>query len=320
MIRTLALRARVAEPLQQAATGFSLQSAPAVAKRVAATHLVMSRWGLEHMSHDLQGREEIPDKVKGEIRGRIAEANAALSKSLPAVELLPSEHAFLHSDLNATPVEELAKMAGRWESFGVLTWSLGMQPKIPAYYNTFDMQGALQSTGIVPANVKTIEDFLARSHVVRPEAELAAALNSAEAWYWRARAQVLLSLKEALEDPSCDSSDANKIPRAVRDMAKKIDVSIMYAASRSLEDGLISEAVGDDFGIPSRVEGADDSAPAWKRYADGTPEEWAGMRLIAENRMAAFGWLMAGREWDISRDEIAFVNHMSSIWQPENAN
>ncbi|ORZ30126.1 hypothetical protein BCR44DRAFT_115872 [Catenaria anguillulae PL171] len=306
-----------------ATQGFRLQPASSVAARAAASHLLLSRWGLEHMLNDAtHARPDFNDAIRAQTKDKVAEANEALMASAHMLTFTPVEKTFLNQPLgsvaegHAEAMAAMVELEGRWESFGVLLWSLGLIPSAPAHTHRFEMPQLLGATGIVPAKKESIERFLSQAHTLRPEPQLVAELNKAEAWYWRARAQVLLSLKQAIDDPSCDTKDnLTKLPKALKDMAKKIDVSILYATSRGLQDGLIDEAVGDDFGIPDAAQ-AGQGKPGWKRYADGSETEWATMRLIAENRLAAFGWLMAGRDWDVNRDDISFVNHMSSLWQP----
>ncbi|KAJ3368277.1 hypothetical protein GGF31_006508 [Allomyces arbusculus] len=315
-------RASAADTVKAAvAQEFALKTAQQVAMRAAATHVFMSRWGLERMVHDLTARG-LNEGQRTLMIARVGEANEALKKSTSLLELTPLEQEFIAKEVGTSTLSDIAALEGRWEGFGILLHALHLLPAVPPYYRPFPMVDLLSATGIVPAEPKTIESFLGRAHQLVPEPALVAALNQAEAWYWRARAQVLLKLKEAIDDPSCDSSDIKKLPKALRDMTKHIDVTLLYATSRSLQDGLIDKALLDDFAIPADLTSAD--APAtnadagWKRYLDATDDEAAQLRVIAEDRLAALAWVMAGREWDAPRDEVSFVNPMSSLWQPTN--
>ncbi|KAI9220544.1 hypothetical protein BC828DRAFT_383261 [Blastocladiella britannica] len=334
VLGSLVTRANASSTIQHAVThALTVRPSAAIANRVASSHLLLSRWGLEHMMADAAARESFDAATREMIREKVTEANRALLAAVPIVQLTSVESAVLDTPLGEVPASTLAALEGRWESLGVATWALGLIPTMPAYYTRFDMPQVLSAARISPSHPASIAAFLEAAEMgrvpVRPDAELTHALNASEAWYWRARAQVLLALKEAVDDPSCDSADARKLPKALRDMAGRIDVSIQYAATRSLNDNLITKSLNGDFAIPDTSSApptptttAGDSTTkaevtAWKPYSLATETEWDRMKLISENRLASFGWLLSDRDWDVSRDEVGFVNHMSSIWQPE---
>ncbi|KAJ3023558.1 hypothetical protein HKX48_002431 [Thoreauomyces humboldtii] len=212
------------------------------------------------------------------------------------------------------PVVDLAAQSMRWESFGMLLWALKIIDGVPRYHVRFPQELLFQATAIVPAFPATITGFLeffstgegssSPSHRLE-EQEFRGAINTAEAWYWRARAQVVLDLRESLKGDSDDVKEARKkIPSGLKTIMSNMDTALSQASIRASTDGYIEAIVGEDFGVDGTA------------YRDLDDHMIRDTNDIAENRLAALSWL-AGREWDFERGEVAFIHPLGSLWHPQ---
>jgi hypothetical protein len=153
---------------------------------------------------------------------RMRDAYNALSASLPTLHdhFTPQEKSrLIDKPLGSwSVVTDLYPVKSRWESLGVLLWTLRIIPEIPAYSTDFDKSLLFQSTAIVPAFPQSILEFIDYFKTLKPgqsswvaESEFKRAVDVAEAWLWRAKAQRVLDLKVSLQgDDSPHVQEAKK--------------------------------------------------------------------------------------------------------------
>ncbi|TPX53779.1 hypothetical protein PhCBS80983_g06159 [Powellomyces hirtus] len=281
-----------------------------IARRVACTQMVLTRWGIEAALTSSQG--------KGPVDPRIEQSYGALAKAIEESKLSRSftsvEQELIDKPLGQwSPVDDLASQSMRWESFGTLLWAIKILNSLPKFHVRFSQELLFQSTAIVPAFPTTITSFLQYfdsgegskpSHIVTPD-ELRSAVNTAEAWYWRARAQIVLDLKESLEGDSEDIKAARKkIPSGLKTIMANLDQALSQASIRASADGYIDEIVGEDFGV---------DGVAYRKLDDHGIRD---MSDISEYRLAALSWL-CGRDWEFKRGEVPFIHPLGSLWAPE---
>ncbi|KAJ3152081.1 hypothetical protein HDU86_005926 [Geranomyces michiganensis] len=272
--------------------------------------MVLTRWGIEAALASRTGSNTPVDP-------RIAQSHDALARAIDESKL---ERSFTKSELDLLakplggwrPVEDLASQMLRWESFGTLLWAMRIINGLPKFHVRFPQETLFQATAIVPAFPATVSSFVEYfdsgegskpEHIITPE-EMRNAVNTAEAWYWRARAQVVLDLKESLEGDSEDIKEARKkIPSALKNVMANLDQALAQASIRASADGYIDEVAGDDFGV--------DGVP-YKKLDDHAIRD---LNDISEHRLAALGW-MAGRDWDFIKGEVPFIHPLGSLWTP----
>ncbi|KAJ3164477.1 hypothetical protein HDU88_005354 [Geranomyces variabilis] len=289
-----------------------LQRSPGeLARRAACTQMLLTRWGIEAALASRTGSNTPIDP-------RIAQSHDALSRAIDESKLTRS---FTKSELDLLgkplghwrPVEDLASQMLRWESFGTLLWAMRIVNGLPKFHAHFPQEMLFQATAIVPAFPATVTSFVEYfdsgegskpEHIITAE-EMRNAVNTAEAWYWRARAQVVLDLKESLEGDSEDIKEARKkVPAALKSVMANLESALGQAAARALADGYIDEIVGDDFGV---------NGVAYKKVDDHGIRD---LNDVAEHRLAALGW-MAGRDWDFIKGEVPFIHPLGSLWTPQ---
>ena len=198
----------------------------------------------------------------------------------------------------------------RWESLGLLLWSLRIFKDIPQYGDYFSKKELFRVTAIIPTFPQTITGFVeyfSTGHGSKPdhfvdEIEFSKAISEAEAWHWRARAQLVLDFKKSTEK---SKSKDLKIPRDLRNVMMHIEKAIELGSERALGEKLIKETIEGDFkikGIP------------YKNLDDH------GLRDIAnltEARLAALGWISGTHDWEYNRGDLQFINPLGSLWNPE---
>jgi len=320
-------------PLKEDHSKIVKRTPEAVAYRASALQLVLSRWGLER-TWDTWNEMAGSDTTTKEMgSNRITQGfdmlMSAVHSSKMYEHLTPREKQLMDLDLGSWCGNKEAEIEGRWESAGVICWALnltGQNTAIPSYNVPFEREELFQSMGIQASQPATIRRFLeGRVHKLRTNEEIAMALRTAEAWYWRSRAQGVWELKRNLLDPVTDTSQLDldveakkkaarkKIPKGLKNIASGIEGAIAQAAARCAEDGLIEKDMGGDFGV--QVVGEDGKPGDWVRYSELDAAALDKVREIADNRCSALGWL-TGNEWDFEGN-LSFVNPVSSIWRPQ---
>ncbi|KAJ2004894.1 hypothetical protein GGI04_002441 [Coemansia thaxteri] len=306
-----------------------------LALRSSCLQLVLSRWGLETAAlMGLRGEQSASNDDRKE------RAVEAITKAMYESGL--DEHA---TDLEREMLEKPYRSweykdyvyGDHWESFGVLQWILGRQHTIPAYYSSFDRARLFQSTGIMPADPTTVEKFVdpfMSSHMRQTvdASQLQHEVDIAEAWVWRARAQVLLTLREELaKETEADSSSkvsdtpvqaalrSKHIPHSLRRMAADLPKTIPLAAKRAHAKGLVKAVEDDDFAITVELKDtAGQHKSALVPYSSLDQDHLDSIRKIAESRFLAFAWSLGKADsWDVEKvGEIVSINPLSSMWTP----
>ncbi|KAJ2997199.1 hypothetical protein HDV02_005797 [Globomyces sp. JEL0801] len=283
-----------------------------VALRAACTQLLLTRWALES-SHKSLPKTETPDS-------RGIEAFNTLKKTIDATQIhkfmTAREKSLFEKEYGTWDVvEDLIPVESRWESFGMLLWALRIFRDLPDFYSRFPNEDMYKATAIIPAFPHTIDSFIeyfSSGEGVKPDhfvsqKEFGEAINVAEAWYWRSRSQIVMDLKTSLADGSPESEQAKKkLPPGLKNVMENIEQAISLATDRALADKLITKASKNDFAVF-------DGIP----YSEMDDHSMRDVAVIAENRLAALGWLTGSHEWEYVRGELTFINPMGSLFSPE---
>ncbi|KAJ2459490.1 hypothetical protein GGF42_001431 [Coemansia sp. RSA 2424] len=308
-----------------------LRPAAELALRSSCLQLVLARWGLETAAlMGLRGEQTANDDDR---KVRAVEAiTAALYESG-----LDSHATKIEKDMLEKPYRSWEYTdyvyGDHWESFGALQWILGRQHAIPAYYSNFDRAQLFQSTGIMPADPSTVERFVDQfqSPQTQPTADaLQREVDVAEAWVWRARAQVLLGLRTEIDSAkAAPQSDGDSpleatlrdkhVPRSLRKLASDMPKTIPLAAKRAHSRGLVEALEGSDYAIAVELKGGGSNAkPVFVPYANLDQGHLDAIRKIAESRFFAFAWALDRvGSWDIDKiGELVSINPISSVWTP----
>lgn len=152
----------------------------------------------------------------------------------------------------------------RREAAGVIAWSVGLLPALPAWDTQID-EDLAKAIGFQAPLASTLGRILPR-----PEDEIRKARDIAERWLWRARTTQLM--KERPDTPMPKGMTFGKI--------------IRMAAEKCAEDGLFEPIRGD---FPAMG----------KAYHELTDDEWNTMCSIATERLYALNWLCSySADWD----------------------
>ncbi|KAJ2807201.1 hypothetical protein H4R21_000574 [Coemansia helicoidea] len=318
--------------------GLALRPAPALARRASCLQLVLARWGLETAAlMGLRGEQTANDDAR-KVRAVEAITSALYASGLDG-HATAAERAMLEKPYRAWEYDEYV-YGDHWEAMGVLQWLLGRQGAIPPYYSSFDRAQLFQSTGVMPADPSTIERFVESSAQAPARAyidaqQLQHAVGVSEAWIWRARAQVLLGLRDEISGANAKPSAAGeeapadaalrrqRVPHGLRKMAADLPRTIPLAAQRAHERGLVDRVEGNDFGIAVEVAtdgpAAGGTTPATVPYRGLDTEHQEALRKIAESRFLAFAWALGKiDEWDPDRTcDLLSINPISAIWTPD---
>ncbi|RKO91549.1 hypothetical protein BDK51DRAFT_24900 [Blyttiomyces helicus] len=281
-----------------------------IARRAASVQIFLTRWGIEAACAQARGKGEDADTRTLQGHQAILDtlAQTAIRESMTAEELR-----LLGLGLGEWTVGgEIGPLWARWESFGVLLWSLRIINGIPPNATPFPRELLFQSTAIIPAFPNTVTEFIeyfATGHGIKPEhiveeRDLSAAVARAEAWYWRSRAQVVLDLKENLKGDSPEQKEARrKIPSGLRSVMENLDKAISAASQRAASEGYIDEIIEDDFGV---------DGVAYRALDDHKIRNAAE---LAQMRLGALGWLCGSNAWEWE-GELQFIHPMGSLWAP----
>lgn len=262
-----------------------------LAMRTCVTQLLLTRWALEQSA--------IGD----------ARTNTAYTALLHTIEtnkldqnFTTHEKLLFEMPLSKWDDSDHFQVEPRWESFGVLLWSIRIFKEMPDPWLIFPRQSMYTSTNIVPAQPDSISVFLnyfqsgpgAKADHVVDYSQFIDQVNRAEAWYWRSKAQQVLDFKRT-------KPDTKKIPPGLRGLMGNIENAIEQGSIRAREEGFIETLVDGDFGVKGAA------------YRDLTDHDSRDIGLNSEARMAALAW-MAGHPWDYERGQVPFVHPMGSLW------
>ncbi|KAJ1888882.1 hypothetical protein GGI09_003271 [Coemansia sp. S100] len=310
-----------------------LRPAYELALRSSCLQLVLARWGLETAALMGLGGDQTANDDGRKVRA-VEAITAAMYESGLDEHATKAEKDMLEKPYRSWEYNDYV-YGDHWESFGVLQWILGRQHTIPAYYSNFDRAKLFQSSGIMPADPSTVEKFvgpfMSSQHTIEAQ-QLQREVDVSEAWVWRARAQVLLGLREEIdsakstlsgdqESPLETTLRAKHIPRSLRKMAADMPKTIPLAAKRAHARGLVESLEGGDFAIAVELKGDSDAVTTSVPYANLDQQHLDAIRKIAESRFLAFAWsLEKASDWDIGKvGELVSINPISSVWTPNDS-
>ncbi|KAJ2056779.1 hypothetical protein GGH13_007473, partial [Coemansia sp. S155-1] len=291
-----------------------LRPAYELALRSSCLQLVLARWGLETAALMGLGGDQTANDDGRKVRA-VEAITAAMYESGLDEHATKAEKDMLEKPYRSWEYNDYV-YGDHWESFGVLQWILGRQHTIPAYYSNFDRAKLFQSSGIMPADPSTVEKFvgpfMSSQHTIEAQ-QLQREVDVSEAWVWRARAQVLLGLREEIdsakstlsgdqESPLETTLRAKHIPNSLRKMAADMPKTIPLAAKRAHARGLVESLEGGDFAIAVELKGDSDAVTTSVPYANLDQQHLDAIRKIAESRFLAFAWsLEKASDWDIGK-------------------
>ncbi|KAJ2453505.1 hypothetical protein EV183_002144 [Coemansia sp. RSA 2336] len=310
-----------------------LRPAFELALRSSCLQLVLARWGLETAAlMGLRGEQTASDDDR---KVRAVEAiTSALYESGLDDHATSTEKTMLDKPYRSWEYSDYV-YGDHWESLGVLQWLLGRQHTIPAYYSNFDRARLFQNSGILPADPTTIEKFVdsfmsSQIHQTFDQQQLQHAVDVSEAWMWRARAQVLLGLRDEIaaadeksgqDTPLEATLRARHIPHSLRKMAADLPKTIPLAAQQAFDKGILAELEGNDFAIAVEMK-EDGSSSGHKTanvpYSNLDSDHLDALRKIAESRFLAFAWALGKQDvWDVEKTgELVSINPINAIWTP----
>eukprot|EP00842_Homolaphlyctis_polyrhiza_P001375 jgi/Hompol1/2238/HPOL_002160-RA len=285
------------------------RSARDVALRTASTQLLLSRWAIEASS-----LQDTDPEAKERAQIGFKALSEAIDKSGFVKHMTATEQELQQRPFGGWTPSEVMGLHSRWESFGVLLWTLRIFRDIPQYPDRFPSEQLYKTTAIIPAFPQTIDLFVEyftsgegskENHIVA-RGEFETAINRAEAWYWRSRAQTVLELKLGLQGDSEQVRQARKrIPSGLRNVMDSIERAISQASQRALADGHIAAIIDDDFGVGS---------VGFRNLDDHALRD---MDRMTETRLAALAWLAGAADWEFVTGEVQFINPLGSLWSPE---
>ena len=271
-----------------------------VAQRVCCTHLLLTRSVLESMDtpeNEMANRVLLDSIEKSDVKGWMTSRET---------ELLGKK--FKTWDY-ATDIYETHN---RWESLGILLWALRILREIPEYGTYFPKQDMFKATAIIPAfpdTITTFVEYFDKGEGSKPdhfcsELDFKNSISIAEAWHWRAKAQLVLDFKKSLEVEG-NTDKISDAPKELKNVMKHIEQAIQLGTERAIADRLILESKDNDFKVGEK---------AYKSLDDHGLRDVGN---ISESRLAALGWIAGTHEWEYDRGDLHFINPLGSLWNPE---
>jgi hypothetical protein len=220
-------------------SNFCIKTPIQVAERVVATHLLLTRSVVEQSDNQMAFNTLLNTVNK------------------PAIKTIQTnyESNLFKKDFKTWNNEELFEVSNRWESLGVLLWSLQVFKELPKEPDYFPKDKMYQAPGIIPAMPDTITTFLDyfsskelgfnNEHFITTK-ELQDEINICEAWFWRTKAQIILDFRNGVEQGLIPKEN---VKGELRKTMENIQDAIKYGSEKALEKGFIKELVKDDFGV-----------------------------------------------------------------------
>lgn len=316
-----------------------LRPAFELALRASCLQLVLARWGLETAAlMGLKGEQTASDGDDRKTRA-VETITAAMYESGLDDHATAMEKAMLDKPYRGWEYKDYT-YGDHWEALGVLQWLLGRHHAIPPYYSHFDRARLFQNSGIMPAQPSTIEKFVdpfmsSQTKQSLDTEQLQHQVDVAEAWVWRARAQVLLDLRQDLtkqhssslekskeETPAEATLKAKHVPHSLRKLADGIPKIIPRAAQSAHAKKLIQSIESDDYAIAVEMKNDKDplSSTTQVPYTHLEAEHLDAIRKISESRFLALAWSV-GRVsvWDTDKlGDIESINTINALWTPDN--
>jgi hypothetical protein len=200
-------------------------------------------------------------------RAEIEARHADLARWMAAARIpfSPRERALLDRPLGSWTPDEVSQLVWRNEAAAVLLWYLDLVPAIPPY-------GVPVPAAAVMERVEQLPTLGSDAPPTRPDAELAAALELASLWNWRARTE---AFKRAGKPPAAGDS---------------YEQSIKSAAHAAIESKLVEA---------SHVADGDLLVGPGTRYAAADEKQQRTLACIADERHWALTWIAdTSTAWD----------------------
>jgi len=207
------------------------------------------------------------------------------------------------------PLNEIGRVQSRWESLAILLWSLRIFKNLAPYTESVDERTLFEATAIIPAMPQTIDSFHAyfetgegsKSGHFISDMEFVEQVNTAEAWFWRSQAQIVVELKKKI-DAGIEDDATKNMPGQLKSLMNNIDLVIKQASVRAMDAKLITETNDGDFDVNG------------KKYADLAEDVALNLSVVASKRLEALAWLSGRHEWDA--EAVQFLNPINSLWSP----
>lgn len=168
-----------------------------------------------------------------------------------------SEREFMQLGPLETTMQHQIDAAWSIEAIACLQWALGRLDRLPVWDQQVDPKSVWIRDG------ETIRALL-QTVSLRPQKEIEAMRDIAEAWHWRCRTYMLLN--------------SGQTPR-VLDNGVTMDQVIEMYASHLVENGAFEAIAGNDFPVFG------------KAFHDLSEEEFLNVRSISQERHKALNWL-----------------------------
>ncbi|KAI8910935.1 hypothetical protein EDD86DRAFT_203970 [Gorgonomyces haynaldii] len=175
-----------------------------IASRICASQLLLTRWAIEGSRTDqtMEAYETLQQTVQ--LKG--------------LQHMTEMEKKWMDMPLGQWDPQMLFDLSFKWESLGILLWSLKIIDKVPYPSEMFPRQVLYQSTSLIPAFPETYDTFVEYfesgpgsdpEHFVS-QSELSFLVDQTEAWFWRSKAQQVLELKHSLQEDTPQTKEAKK--------------------------------------------------------------------------------------------------------------
>lgn len=193
----------------------------------------------------------------------------------------------------------------------MLLWTLKRINQIPNYHNEFDKSRLFESTLIRPRSPGTITKFMGDHYTPQSNELFNLEFSKAETWFWRAKADDLLSIQSHMNIIKCEDSEMQytNIDSDLHRVIKRLPKAIIHAANLAKNKGVITDISDDDFGVK-----ISDKIIPYRELNDDLKED---MRDFSSFRLFAFCWLSGASEWNDNIDDIKTGNPIMSLWDVE---
>ena len=239
----------------------------AVAYRTLSLGALLKRGMLELKVQNLD-EWMLFNSVRDGVYEKYAQRSEQINQWLEAEKITPHlskpEQRLLQQPFGTWSEQALTSVGWRVEALGVMLWALHRIDRIPAYDQQFEPEDVIAPLDILNPTI----DFIWLA-TLRPEEELACALDQAEMWNWRSRATELERL-----------GIRPKIGVSFREI-------IRSTAERAFTNGHIPMPINSDF-------------PAFgKAYHQLDTDEYALTSAIAGERYVSLNWVCElSSEWE----------------------
>ncbi len=257
--RMTPLRDDLSMSLDDDSIEINLRRPDEIGRRLVALGAVLTRVGLESNAPVGGAAEDIADAEEERF-----DLLAWLRSEIVIDSLSLSERALLEAPVGSLPFETVAGFSWQAERFAVVAWTTSLVDALPDIHQEADINAPL---AVVPTPWDNVSGFTATLEL-RTDEELAAELERAEIWLWRA-----------------ETEEARRI--ASRDELAEIAEAIAEVVAEGVETGLLERAPDGDFFVGGK---------SFHRLSE---DARARIAVIASERLRALNWLRGAEDdWD----------------------